>query len=31
MAAAAGKVLSVEEDVYRGIMVVIEHEGTWAG
>lgn len=29
MAAAAGKVLSVEEDVYRGIMVVIEHEDGW--
>lgn len=29
MAAAAGRVLSVEEDVYRGIMVVIEHDNGW--
>ena len=26
MAAAAGKAVLVEEDAYRGIMVVIEHE-----
>lgn len=29
MAAAAGKVVLVEEDAYRGIMVVIEHENGW--
>lgn len=29
LAAAAGRILSVEEDVYRGIMVVIEHENGW--